>query len=560
MLKKLLSESSESIVVMIKSLSKWLCLPLSLFVFASCGVAGTSSAGPPVVILGETITVSSLSDDGLINITGAKDSADADAFVVATVTSASASLTRTLGLELNQETSSGCLSSSLPACPAITDGSCYAVATTEGRFTLDIPAAASDAVAVKSIEPTSCSETDIVAGRTIPQDVPPLNMDATAFTYFEGYYYTLGTREDIATILKLDLASPEVQEDVIINNGQIITGELADIAIIPDPNGVSSEAYVILNTTSDIFVGLLSADHTAIAGLKSFFFETETGIAGMKFQTSLVTEDMSCETESLISSDSILNLVFTAPDGRIALVRDFISAYAAAEETITLSDETPSLGDSDTMPVVVFIKPIENRFAMVVSYGGAQDPVHDYYITSGNEQNLVCDSLSFKAREDMIFLGLATRTVGYNNYFSYSELDLGDSIQKVLSLTDQEEKHTITVFVDEEGSIANTTVVGMSELDFPENVTFGATFLSAPYVNDDQIKLLTVNNLGENFFNFTFNEDLTDIGDFTKIDSVNNIINPVDIDGESDLDSIIVLDNGNSSDDRSNINLYSRDL
>lgn len=563
MLKKSVSEGA---VVMMKNLLKWSCLLTIFFHIASCAVAGSSSAGPPVVILGETVTVSSLNDDGLINITGAEGSADADAFVVATAEGASSALMRASILELNQETSPTCLSTSLPLCPEIVDGSCYVVAASNGSFTLDIPAAATDSVAVKSVESKSCSETDIVSGRPIPQDVPPLNMDTTTFTYFEGYYYFLGKKENVPTIVKVDMATPELNENVTIENAAAITGELYDIAIVPDPSEGSSETYVIFNTGSAIFAGLLSEDHTTITGLKPFFFEAEDGIIGVKYQTSLVTEDISCETGSAISSDSILNLVFTAPDGRLVIVRDFTSAYANAEEEITLSDITPALGDSDTMPVVTFIKPLENRFAMVVSYGGAQDPVHDYYITGGNEQNLICDSLSFKAREDMIFLGLATRTVGYNNYFNYSELDLGDSVQKVLSLTDQSEKHTITVFIDEENEFTEedrfmgTTVTHMSELDFPDEVAFGASFLSASYVKDSQIKLLVANNLGEDFFNFTFSEDLTGIGDFTKIDSVNNVINPVDIDAENDSDYIIVLDSGNPSDDRSNINLYSRDL
>jgi len=545
---------------MMKDLLKLFYLLAILSHAVSCAVAGSSSAGPPVVILGETITVSSLSDDGIITITGANDSADADAFVVATAEGASSSLTHASVLELNQETSSNCLSNSLPECPEITDGACYVVASSEGSFTLDIPATATDTVAVKSVEPINCSETDIVSRRAIPQDVPPLNMDATTFTHFEGEYYFLGKKENVPTIVKVDLTMPELQEDVTIENAAATTENFYDIAIIQDPNGIPSEAYVILSSGTSIFVGLLNTDHTSITGLKSFFFEAEDGIIGVKYQTSLVTEDVSCETGEILSSNAVLNLIFTAPDGRVAIVRDFVAAYAADEESITLSDITPALGDSDTMPVVVFIKPIGNRIAMVVSYGGVQDTAHDYYITGGSEQNLVCDSISFQAREDMIFLGEATRTVGYNNYFSYSELELGDSIQKVLSLTDQTVKQAIMVFIDEENSIVNSTVVPLEGKDFPESVTFGASFLSVPYVKDARIKLLVANNLGEDFFNFTFSEDLTGIGDFTKIDSVNNIINPVDIDGDTNLDNIIVLDNGNPDDDRSNINLYSRDL
>jgi hypothetical protein len=526
--------------------------------------SGGNGALPQAYIPNSLITVSSQDQTGMVNVTGAEESVAGGAMVIITVEDNESSdvSAATMPALLNAETTtapSSCGITGIPACPELNlQNQCQLTANNDGTFTIDVPAALAELVTVQYVDPATCVQTAVLKKNPVPNNVPPLGIEAFALTSHNGKYFVYGTLDGVHKVAMIDPSDLTKVTLLKIEGDGILDGQAPiHIDIIGDRE--HERDFVILTTITQTVVGVLDLENNEIIGLKTVINPMNTAERWFFYQDFAIFHQGDCDFPAHPVGADVINLLFTSGGGALYVLADLGVKYDISDNVLRLDTKGIQPAPDLPLPKIDHVIRTGNFYAVFVSYLNASvAPLEDYYVQIMDQRSIFCSpKLIIDDLDHQIVIGEASQTRGYNNFFKFSPfLQPDGSILNVFTLIDQD-LDTIQLFQFNKTHPGSATLIQITEDDFPAGSTFGQHLLGIPYTLDvDQLNFLVVNDLGIDFTHFSFTDDYADIAVAEKIDSVINIIDPTDIRFDPLSNQVITLDSGNPEDNHSNLDFF----
>ncbi len=271
-------------MVMNNKFKKTLTYLILLLVLTSFTACLSNSASPtaslPLPPLDEPITVSAPDSNGYVTVTGGTSAVPNSSVVIIEVGSSTASLNLMDYCDkfMNTAYAQTC-SSDLPQCPTLSsDNKCQYTSSSDGSFTLQVPATTSNQITVSYLDLTTCEETE-VGSLSIDDNIISLSMDAAAMVYDTATQktYIIGNNSSGEFILQTyDSSDNSVVEAVIAESGTA--------QAIHQFDDSAGNSYLVMKSSAGTYVGP-SETLTALSASNfvQVFDSTEAVISDLEF-------------------------------------------------------------------------------------------------------------------------------------------------------------------------------------------------------------------------------------------------------------------------------------
>lgn len=578
-----------------------LVLPLFQILFLNCAGTTGSSALPQATIEtadnSDGISISSPSSEGIVIISGIENTvqnAEISTVIVQVSTSTSASLLPNNFLLQNIIPSAYAQSecsinstplSSIPECPELnSSGYCQYTPNSDGSFTLSVEADENSSFSISYINTTSCEETTLSEEVSASSNNYSLPIDAINWAYSDIHHfmYIFGdTNEDGYNMVSFDTTTYDVSfeyTEYSVNISDAATPR--KIEIMDDR---VDEAYMTVQTDINTTIIKLQSDGTLSPDFrKTVTDENHNVLTNLIFHddndrtyssgddTCLSTSLINAETETQNRTDFYYIQAFYSKGAFVYLINGLseenTDIYSSDQSQIIAQTYKPSLPSSiDTNNAKNISYPYittSNGDLILLAKIEYNSGIIDYYLFHLGSSATYCDT---DANGDYI-LSLASNYIHLTSTTSTEDIFLIDDLEYSNYFQDVIDSDYLALLNKDDSFVK---IIDLGNFAVDSSIDLKGTDLESQMDHIKAIKLLHPNQTLEDDFEIMIikddalgssfiveNNNTSSLAPETALYTTNPLLVTDTTDDNSSRQSLMILEEGNSNDNRSNLLFY----
>lgn len=562
-------------------------ISLVLFVICILGflncIGASNSALPQASIplpSNDPITISAPNAQGFVVISGAAESDIPDGAKIVIQVGAGNSALNLLQLfnPINSAHAQSTCQTDIPACPTLDgDRKCQVDSNSDGSFTVSVPAAASDSIAINYLDPTTCEETSAYT-QTVSTDIQAIDLDVSSVVQAQdGSFYMLAQNSSNQTVVRrynLTTAEEETFSD------EALTGTGLKIDQFFDHQ---DNSFLVITTEDGVFIGSIESDGTIdlseFITIRDF---NDNVISDMQFvqaesleydpnvdtcvSASLFTTDFNYTRVTLHSQGVLYVMEFVnglndVDPGHISADGDWIPREIELSLDIVSTQVTGALGVVEDL---YYSQSTADKRSLIFNQTVDQVP-HTFVVRKINDEADFCQSQMIFDSPDSEFLNLgpATAKADVAPAYGFTNIDEGVSAMVInharqsvtfldLGRENLECLEDVISFNSNIDVLSGTTCT----LDTDHNGDLDTDSIALLYALETSSGIKEVLLLGKNYDGFDFISEHDGEPLFVNSDESLRALNPVEMIYDTSSNAIIVFDKGLAEDHQTFILQY----